>query len=356
MYRSTEAERGGEDVPGRKKSRFKALKSRLFGRLKRKDTDGVMKPSQSASDVTAPEAARGGYDSEEDSPYPKGTLSSRALSHDSIFLADQAQSSSEPTRVLSQDNVHSKIKALQMKLQQQNLHLGPPPLRIPSKRQEDWGGATSDDDGLPQSPPEISFQDGERHTSSYKRNHSSLSLAGTGSEEDEQMSSQPSSRPLSPSPPPDFSSPAQFSSSLDTSAARHKLAVKPRNQRPSNKAKKMPSSVYRPRSESMHDLVQALSEGEEDAADGAGPAEEKSRFRSHSTQIVMGDRERLTLLELRGAREVRRSPPTPDPEDGVSGVTSDPGISEDDDPEQTDPEVQHTPHSCHSFYILYVYF
>uniref|UniRef100_A0A3B1JF85 Uncharacterized protein n=1 Tax=Astyanax mexicanus TaxID=7994 RepID=A0A3B1JF85_ASTMX len=40
-------------------------------------------------------------------------LSSRALSHDSIFLADQPQSSTEPTRVLSQENVHSKIKALQ---------------------------------------------------------------------------------------------------------------------------------------------------------------------------------------------------------------------------------------------------
>lgn len=45
--------------------------------------------------------------------YPEGPLSSRALSHDSIFLADQVQSS-QPTRVLSQENVHSKIKALQV--------------------------------------------------------------------------------------------------------------------------------------------------------------------------------------------------------------------------------------------------
>ncbi|XP_048090970.1 CRACD-like protein isoform X2 [Alosa alosa] len=362
MYRSTEVERGGEDVPGRKKSRFKALKSRLFGRLRRKDTDGVIKPSQSASDIMAPEAARGGYDSEEDSLCPRGTLSSRALSHDSIFLADQAQSSSESTRVLSQENVHSKIKALQMKLQQQNFHLGPPPLLIPSKRQED-SGATSDDDGLPHSPPEISFQDGGRHTSSYKRNHSSLSLAGTGSEEEEQTSSRPLSplsrpslrassptRTAASSPPPDFSSPAQFTSSLDTSAARHKMAVKPRNQRPSNKAKKMSSSVLRPRSESMHDLVQVLSEGEEDGLDGAGPSEERSRFRSHSTQIGVSDRERFTFLELRADREYSLSPlpqeehsPTPDPEDRIPRASYALVLSEDEDPEQTDPEVRVTP-------------
>uniref|UniRef100_A0A3Q0TA44 Uncharacterized protein n=1 Tax=Amphilophus citrinellus TaxID=61819 RepID=A0A3Q0TA44_AMPCI len=40
-------------------------------------------------------------------------MGSRALSHDSIFLADQVLTDPEPARVLSQENVHSKIKALQ---------------------------------------------------------------------------------------------------------------------------------------------------------------------------------------------------------------------------------------------------
>uniref|UniRef100_A0A8C3AHY8 Uncharacterized protein n=1 Tax=Cyclopterus lumpus TaxID=8103 RepID=A0A8C3AHY8_CYCLU len=39
---------------------------------------------------------------------------SRALSADSIFLADQVLPETEPARVLSQENVHSKIKALQV--------------------------------------------------------------------------------------------------------------------------------------------------------------------------------------------------------------------------------------------------
>lgn len=43
-----------------------------------------------------------------------GTMGSRALSHDSIFLADQVLTDVEPVRILSQENVHSKIKALQV--------------------------------------------------------------------------------------------------------------------------------------------------------------------------------------------------------------------------------------------------
>lgn len=41
-------------------------------------------------------------------------MGSRALSHDSIFLADQVLTGTEPARVLSQENVQSKIKSLQV--------------------------------------------------------------------------------------------------------------------------------------------------------------------------------------------------------------------------------------------------
>ncbi|XP_063068605.1 CRACD-like protein [Engraulis encrasicolus] len=362
MFRSaTLPERGADEVPGRKKSRFKALKTRLFGRLKRKDGEALGKTqSQSTSDITAPEAARGGYDSEDDSHHPKGTLNSRSLSHDSIFLADQAQGPSEPTRVLSQENVPSRIKALQMKLQQQNFHLRRPPVPFPSKRMED-SGATSEDDGLPHSPPDFTFQEPARYHSSYKRNHSCLSLAGTGSEEEEQ----PPSRPISPwshshhrssspaSPSADFSSPAQFTSCLDTSAARHRVSVKPRNQRPTSKARKLPTSVQRPRSESMHDLI--LSEGEEDKVDRtANPQEETPRFRSHSAQVVTAERERQLFLDLQAdeKQKQRRSLDLelqeedqvfiPSPEDPLPRSGSALIISEDEEPEQTESEKQVT--------------
>lgn len=110
----------------------------------------------------------------------------------------------------------------QLKLQQQNMRLAPP-LLIPGKRMED-SGTTSEDDGLPRSPPEMSFQEVAMRRGASKVNEtelevwsdffivseiivfcvcffcssqypeaksqlSLLSLAGTGSEEEEQVMS-----------------------------------------------------------------------------------------------------------------------------------------------------------------------
>ncbi|XP_049584993.1 uncharacterized protein cracdla isoform X2 [Syngnathus scovelli] len=179
---------------------------------------------------------------------PQGIMGSRALSHDSIFWADQVQTDDddEPVRVSSQENVHSKIKALQVKLQQQKMHLGPPPLVLPIRRQEN-GGGNSNEGLAPHKSPEFSPVDVPTHGALRK------------------VASQPSSHPLSPifkppaskfgtattpsptfipfgpavtSPgefPSDFSTPAQFTPSLDTSAARHRMSIKPRNQRVSSK-------------------------------------------------------------------------------------------------------------------------
>lgn len=108
-------------------------------------------------------------------------MGSRSLSHDSIFLADLDQEDPEPARVLSQENVHSKIKALQvkafnllgvgkvllqvalfllsqMKLQLQKMHLGPPPLVLPMRRAEDVESRYVGED-LPLSPAEASGVD-----------------------------------------------------------------------------------------------------------------------------------------------------------------------------------------------------
>ncbi|KAL7881682.1 hypothetical protein AOLI_G00085300, partial [Acnodon oligacanthus] len=285
-----------EDLTGKKKPKLQILKSRLFGKMKRKETEGVIKQSQSASDIM-----EGIRSLEDNYKCSQSMLGSRALSHDSIFLSDQCQSDPEPQRVLSQENIHGKIRALQMKLQQQNMHLGPPPLVLPIKRSEDPGGS-SEDDGLPHSPPEIL---GVPKNMPYKflippRNHSSLSLGGTGSEEEEQSPMQPSAqpvlpRPISPTPAPvspsvpgpgvDFSTPAQFIPCLDNSAARHRMSVKPRNQRASTKSRRLPTSVgCRPRSESMNNLERPLTESEEEQ--GAAVTKEMTRVRSYSSQII----------------------------------------------------------------------
>lgn len=103
------------------------------------------------------------------------------MSHDSIFLAELDQSDPEPARVLSQENVHSKIKALQvndfnlpgvgyaliqvthfwrlqMKLQLQKMHLGPPPLVLPMRRAEDVESHCAGE-GHPLSPAKASGVD-----------------------------------------------------------------------------------------------------------------------------------------------------------------------------------------------------
>ena len=45
---------------------------------------------------------------------PQGMIGSRAMSHDSIFMADELLTDTEPAMLVSQENVHSKIKALQV--------------------------------------------------------------------------------------------------------------------------------------------------------------------------------------------------------------------------------------------------
>ncbi|KAJ8253470.1 hypothetical protein GJAV_G00213310 [Gymnothorax javanicus] len=295
------AEAGGsiEDMTGKKKSKLKVLKSRLFGKMKSKETEGLRKQSQSASDVTAGKAEeRADDDSADEIVHSRSKLGSRAMSHDSIFLADEGQAT-ELVRVQSQENVHGKIRALQMKLQQQNLRLGPSALSLPGKRAED-AGVNSEDDGLPNSPPDISLSlpegEGTSKFPDTHRNLSSLSLAGTGSEEEEQGSSEPPSRPLSPRTKPnpstttaatlgaDFDGPAQFTPCLDSSAARHRLSVKPRNQRASAKGRRLPSSSSRPRSESLNALDDGLAEKDEE--EEGEVSKDAVRFRSHSTQVI----------------------------------------------------------------------
>ncbi|XP_016429811.1 uncharacterized protein LOC107756994 [Sinocyclocheilus rhinocerous] len=158
-------------------------------------------------------------------------------------------------------------------------------MSIPGKRTED-SGTTSEDDGLPCSPPETSFHERVMQGTVYKKHLSSLSLAGTGSEEEEQGDPfQPSSRPLSPvsklSPQPiispasalttptagvDFSNSASYMPRLDNSAALHRMSVKPRNQRASTRGKRVPTVSLSPRhrSESISDLDNVLSEEEDD--------------------------------------------------------------------------------------------
>ncbi|KAM6978401.1 uncharacterized protein cracdla [Tautogolabrus adspersus] len=228
---SGDADGSTEDVPGRKKSKLKSLKTRLFGRGKRGSAKKTPKLSQSESDITS------GKDlgSEEDLVRSQGMMPSRALSHDSIFLDDEVLKVAEQTGASSQENVQGRIKALQMKLQQQKMHLGPPPLVLPIRRPED-SEIRSDDVILSGSPPEISTTSPQysQPLSPIPKPSPTKYLLPTPSQPLPVSGSSNSSAEESPS---DFSSPAQLTPRLDTSAARHRMSVKPRNKRAGSKKK-----------------------------------------------------------------------------------------------------------------------
>ncbi|XP_051882713.1 uncharacterized protein LOC127576265 [Pristis pectinata] len=297
-----EAEGPTEDGSGKKRLKFKSLK-KLFVKKKKKEmithpTKSNLKQSQSTSDVTSPESRTPDPDSEDEQSAHRSVMGTRALSHDSIFIPDTSgQQPVQPVRVFSQESVSAPIRALQLKVQQ-NIKLGPPPMSIPAKRMEDTG-ASSEDDGLPRSPPEsspiheaLARSQLAKYSDHYK-NHSSLTLGGTGSEEEEQISPGSSSRPNSPlsaviqtrstarsrsptsplvhissdspaSSVVDFNSPPVLSICLDNSAARHRLSVKPRNQRSHTKRRSSSRLLADGLSESMYNVPELKEENEQD--------------------------------------------------------------------------------------------
>nr|XP_033804847.1 uncharacterized protein KIAA1211-like homolog isoform X2 [Geotrypetes seraphini] len=291
-----EAEGFSEDSSGKKKSKFKSFK-KLFGKKKKKETLPSLvriglKPSQSSSDVTVPQSVCMDYDSEEEMRSSRGILGNRALSHDSIFIPESVQEPSHPVRVFSQENVSENIRALQLKIQHKIKLVSPASFVIPAKRMDD-AGTSSEDDGLPRSPLEMSLlhetmscSTTSKFSDSYQH-LSSSSLAGTGSEEEEQISSGPSSRPLSPeyqplpgltcartvctrtlddniSPPADFDTPPQLFACLDSSAAKHRLSIKPRHQRTNNTRR----LSLKTQAESLTDLSCTLEEDEDEDEKG----------------------------------------------------------------------------------------
>ncbi|XP_044283216.1 acrosomal protein KIAA1210 homolog isoform X2 [Varanus komodoensis] len=244
-----DGEETGEELSRKKKSKFQTFKN-FFAKKKKKSKElsspmgggSRLKASQSSSDVNIDSSLL--HAAVE--PGSKGSMGNKALSHDSVFIFEALPDVAG--QMASQENLPGKVKALQLRLQQ-NLRFGSPPLVITSKKMEDTG-TVSEDDGLPRSPPEISplhdiLTCPVSKSANPVQRHRSLSLGGTDSE-DEQVPLGCSSRPLSSpfstalgSPagptchllPVDFNSPATPLGCLDTSVARHRIAMNPRRQK-----------------------------------------------------------------------------------------------------------------------------
>ncbi|XP_021557371.2 capping protein-inhibiting regulator of actin dynamics [Neomonachus schauinslandi] len=177
-------------------------------------------------------------------------MGTRAFSHDSIFIPDGGAESEQTVQAMSQDNILGKVKTLQRQLSK-NIKFGrPPPNAIPMKK-ADSGEASLEEDLFLTSPMEIVTQediilsDTENKPSDTPSSQSPPNRPGARSEMEEKVA------PVKPSRPKrHFSSAGTIESvnldaiplaiaCLDNSAAKHKLSVKPKNQRVSKKHRRL---------------------------------------------------------------------------------------------------------------------
>ncbi|XP_059965252.1 capping protein-inhibiting regulator of actin dynamics isoform X4 [Mesoplodon densirostris] len=151
---------------------------------------------------------------------------------------------------MSQDNILGKVKTLQRQLGK-NIKFGqPPPNAIPMKK-ADSGEARLEEDPFLTSPMEtvtqqdVILSDTENKSSETPSSPGPLNLPGAGSEMEEKAAPVKTSRPKR-----HFSSAGTIESvnldaiplaiaRLDNSAAKHKLSIKPKNQRVSRKHRRL---------------------------------------------------------------------------------------------------------------------
>ncbi|XP_038175394.1 capping protein inhibiting regulator of actin dynamics [Arvicola amphibius] len=173
-------------------------------------------------------------------------MGARAFSHDSIFIPDGGAENEQTVQAMSQDNILGKVKTLQRQLGK-NIKFGQRPSNAIPMKKAGSADASSDEDFFLTSPMEIVTQqdivlsDPENKSSDKPSSSSPLNLPEARSEMEEKVA------PVKPSRPKRHLSPAGTIESvnldaiplaiarLDNSAAKHKLSVKPKNQRVSRK-------------------------------------------------------------------------------------------------------------------------
>ncbi|CAM9453659.1 unnamed protein product [Lampetra fluviatilis] len=206
-----EMEPTGEEAPssGKRRFHFRQQLRRLFMRAKKK-------PNTHSGSVTLLNVP-GADDNADD------RLGARAMSLDSVFQPDAASADPErPSRVLSQDNLAGRVSAFKNQLLR-TLRIASPSRLIPKRRATPEGTAAAS-------------------TSPARWSQGSLRTNGTQSLPREQalvpeLVLAPD-RPLTPEQggsswcaPLSLDERPTFTATLDNTAAKHRMAVRPRNQR-----------------------------------------------------------------------------------------------------------------------------
>ncbi|XP_054645263.1 capping protein inhibiting regulator of actin dynamics isoform X2 [Dunckerocampus dactyliophorus] len=215
----------------RRQGKFQPFR-RLFGKKKKREAEGGLDGPQLKASFSTGEVCNGIVSDEEEpsqSLRELNPIGSRALSHDSIFIPEESvQEAGLCHTTMSQENVSDKVKNLQKQIAQ-TIKFGQKP---PSLRRSEGDEGSSDEEEVPRSPLRVMAQvetepakaepmvapQARQHSTPVKSPRSKRVLPPSGTIESVNLDAVPHSVPL-----------------LDNTAAKHKLSVKPKNQRVSRK-------------------------------------------------------------------------------------------------------------------------
>ncbi|XP_051865953.1 capping protein inhibiting regulator of actin dynamics isoform X3 [Pristis pectinata] len=232
----------------KKQGKFQTFR-KLFGKKRKKVPPTFaeklnLKSSHSSGDVRN---GIGSATEESEDELRSTSTGTRALSHDSIFIPAGSSSNRAAAQVTSRKTIPGKVRTLQHQLER-NIKFGQPLQTLTVKKMENTR-ANSEVDGFSRSALEECTQREFQLPGSGLKSHDlsnrlSPSLGEKGSEAEEQVPQARSSRPASALPSAssggtiesiNLDAVPQSMSRLDNTAAKHKLSVKPRNQRISKK-------------------------------------------------------------------------------------------------------------------------
>ncbi|KAM9796255.1 capping protein inhibiting regulator of actin dynamics isoform 2-T2 [Syngnathus typhle] len=270
----------------RRQGKFQPFK-RLFGKKKQKrEAQGGFDGAQVCNGVVSDD------ENASQSLRELQPVGSRALSHDSIFIPEESAKQAGLDHAMSQENVSDKVKNLQKQIAQ-TIKFGQRP---PSLRRSEGDEGSSDEEEAPQSPLRVTAQveisepakaeptvqavpQAKSHGTPVKSPRSKRVLPPGGTIESVNLDAVPQSAPF-----------------LDNTAAKHKLAIKPKNQRISRKHRRFTQDLQEV---SIPGVVQ-------EDAEVAGVSTERRRKSSteESLEALKKHRAEEDALEAKWKREL----------------------------------------------------
>ncbi|KAM3939446.1 capping protein-inhibiting regulator of actin dynamics [Leptodactylus fuscus] len=174
-------------------------------------------------------------------------MGTRAFSHDSIFIPDGQAEDEQETQAISQDLSVGKVKSIQQQLGK-NIRFGqPPPANVPVKRLQDLGATTEEVEEIQDSNMDSLGEGFLSKILGSPSSHSTRNVPQPEQKTEEKVTPVKTARTKRPSGTIEsinLDAVPRSAACLDNSAAKHKLSVKPKNQRVSKKHRGMSQDCY----------------------------------------------------------------------------------------------------------------